>query len=326
MEDFRNIELDNNLTFEPRLQEYIKKLNYYKKNNIAPSFDLEREYSITKEDKLKIRTFLKGRYDITKIELNDSHDEYVLPIQNTFGISHDDYKKDPRYERLQKKLQRDRDATYNRYSYGNGAEIKSNDTGLMTDEQYQKLEESKHFLDNIPYRSDYALNVGQRSKRVYDVHPPRIQYNQRPHNSQCRDTRNDLPHDNNLLDIITKLDGFREHTNTIYQYPVDMDIYPNQNQKTGINQQAVPMRGKNVQLVGGTRDVDIENCLMKGLPERNAKFKSLGYPNYSDHSFGYISGDIQDPNHVVMPFPRGGEVSRLENNFRRSKPYQREII
>jgi hypothetical protein len=34
MEDFKNIDLDNNLTFEPRLQEYLKKLTNYKKNNI----------------------------------------------------------------------------------------------------------------------------------------------------------------------------------------------------------------------------------------------------------------------------------------------------
>jgi len=324
MEDFKNIDIDNNLTFEPRLQEYIKKLNYYKKYNIAPPFNLEREYSITREDKIKIKNFLHGRYDITKIELQEERDEYVIPAQNTFGITHDDYKKDPRYERLQKKLQRDRDATQNRHSYGNGAEIQGNDNKFITDEQYQKLEESKHFLDNKPYYSDYALNVGHHSKRVYDVHPLKIQYNQRPHNSQHRDSRQDLPHDNNLSNIIAKLDSFKKHTNTIYQHPQHMDIYSNQ--KINNNNQAVPMRGNRVNLIGGTRDVDIENCLIKGLPERNAKFKSLGYPNYSDHSFGYISGDIQDPKHVVLPFPRGGEASRLENDFRRAKPYQRQII
>lgn len=89
--------------------------------------------------------------------------------------------------------------------------------------------------------------------------------------------------------------------------------------------QAVALRGKGVNAIGGTREIDNDNCLIKGLPERDAKFKSLGYPNYSDHSFQYISEDIQDPNHVVLPFPRGGVPSRLENNYRRAKPYNRDI-
>ena len=88
----------------------------------------------------------------------------------------------------------------------------------------------------------------------------------------------------------------------------------------------VPLRGKGVQRMGGTRDVDIENCLMKGIPESNAKAKSFGYPNYSDHSFDFISDDIQDPKHVVMQFPRGGESSRLDKNFKSAKPYKREIF
>ncbi len=332
MEDFKNINLDNNLTFEPRLQEYLKKLIYYRKNNIQPSSDLEREFNITKEDKIKIKAFLSGKKDIYSKE---SHDKYSVVEDTGFEIKYDDFKKDPRYERLQKKIQRDKDANNNRYNYGQGPEITGynnnfSGTDFITDE------EPNHFLDSKPYMSDFYLNVrNNKNERTYEYNPPTIQYRQRLHHSQNKDEINALPHNPKLDDLIGKLDSYREHTNTIYQYSSDMDFENkinvpsvNSRNKKYVNTsqyQAVPLRSDGVNLIGGTRDVDVENCLMKGLPERDAKFKSLGYPNYSDHSFQFISGDIQDPNHVVLPFSRGGINSRNQNNFERAKPYYRDI-
>ena len=341
MEDFKNIDLDNNLTFEPRLQEYLKRVSNYKKNNIEPSSNLEREFNITREDKLKIRAFLSGKKDIYSIE---SQDKYTPSDDSGFSIRYDDYKKDPRYERLQQKLQRDKDAINNKYSYGTGSEITgcrtSSKTGnmsnFMTDTEYRKNQESNQFLDAKPFVSDHYLNVrNNKNERTYDSFPPNIQYNQSLHYSQDQDAINDLQHKHNVDELIGKLDSYRDHTNTIYQYSADMDIENkisipsiNSNNKKYLNTsnyQAVPLRGNGVNLIGGTRDVDTENYLMKGLPERDAKFKSLGYPNYSDHSFQYISNDIQDPNHTVLPFARGGINSRNENNFKKAKQYTREI-
>ena len=171
--------------------------------------------------------------------------------------------------------------------------------------------------------------------RSYDSFPPEIQYRQTLQYSQDQDAKNVLPHNHNVDELIGKLDSYRDQTNTIYQYSADMDIENkisipsiNSNNKKYLNTskyQAVPLRGNGTNLIGGTRDVDTENCLMKGLPERDAKFKSLGYPNYSDHSLQYISKDIQDPNHVILPFSRGGINSRNENNFKKAKQYTREI-
>jgi hypothetical protein len=336
MQDFRNIELSNNLTLEPRLQEYWKKINYYKNNNIAPSSNLEKEFSITDEDRIKLKMFIGNN-----IQFPTSQEAYNVPDNSGFQIKYEDYKKDPRYERLQQKLQRDKNANSSKYSYGKGPDIcryknSMNSTSENTDEQYFKEEEKNHFLDTIsPYNSDYALNVRHNGPRVYDSAPPKIQFNQYLPYKQHGDSR-DLPHDNNLDCIIDKLATFRNNTNVIGQYPKEMDHQVNikGQAKNNLNvydteitksYQAVPLRGKGVNAIGGTRDVDNENCLIKGLPERNAKFKSLGYPNYSDHSFQFISEDIQDPNHVVLPFPRGGVPSRSENNYRRAKPYNRDV-
>lgn len=57
-------ELNNNITLEPRLQEYIRKKIYYKQNNINPEFPLEKQYSITKSDMIIINKYFKGNTDI----------------------------------------------------------------------------------------------------------------------------------------------------------------------------------------------------------------------------------------------------------------------
>jgi hypothetical protein len=331
MEDFKDIELKNNLTLEPRLQEYLKKKSFYKKNNIDPSFDLEREFNITKDDRMRMKGFLRGSKDLY---CNDT--KYTAPEENMgFSIKHDDFKNDPRYERLQKKLQRDKDANMAKYSYGSGAEINGHsnqrNTNFITDDDYQREQESNFFLDSKPYMSDYYLNVRKNSRRTYDNDnfPPSLQYKKySPWETPNYKPEHELPHNNNLNDIIKKIDEYKIQTNTIRDYPVEMDKEVNYSNKPFPHNSyaSVPLRGNNVNRIGGTRDVNVENCLIKGLPDRDAKFKSLGYPNYSEHSFDYISGDIQDPKHVVLPFPRGGFNSRLENDFKRAKSYQREIF
>jgi hypothetical protein len=176
MEDFRNIDLKNNMTLEPRLQEYLKKKSYFKKHNIDPSYNLEREHGITKDDKLRLRAFMRG--DINCMDSAPTQSIIEDTGDTGFQIKHDDYKSDPRYEKLQKKIQRDKDANMSKYSYGNGPVITGymNSTSSMnnnkyTDDEYMKDTERGQFLDSTPYTSDYSLNVGKKSNRVYDNFP-----------------------------------------------------------------------------------------------------------------------------------------------------------
>lgn len=234
-----------------------------------------------------------------------------------------------------KKIQRDRDANMAKYNFAGSCNMGGydfmNNTShdkYVTDEEYQQMEEQKHFLDSRPYYSDYSLNVRNPSCRTYDNHPAKIQYKQYvPWERANREPGPDLNTENSDFDKLQfRLNNFKTKTNRIYQFPEDMDNNYFQSSYETNSSSSVPLRGKGVQRMGGTRDVDVENCLIKGLPERNAKAKSFGYPNYSDHSFDFISDDIQDPKHVVMQFPRGGESSRLDKNFKSAKPYKREIF
>lgn len=58
-------------------------------------------------------------------------------------------------------------------------------------------------------------------------------------------------------------------------------------------------------------DPEMTSEMILGMPSHTKK--SYGFNDTFEHSFDYIDGDIQDSRHVVLPFPRGGISSRLEN-------------
>ena len=55
----KNMLLSGDVMLEPRLQEYLKKKTFYRKNNVDPCIAPELEYQITPFDKkiLKIREY-----------------------------------------------------------------------------------------------------------------------------------------------------------------------------------------------------------------------------------------------------------------------------
>lgn len=58
--NFGDMSFNNCLMYlEPRLQEYIKKKEYFTKNHIKPSISLEQEYGITKIDMININKLMK---------------------------------------------------------------------------------------------------------------------------------------------------------------------------------------------------------------------------------------------------------------------------
>lgn len=66
--NLKNMRCDGTVMLEPRLQEYMKKKRYYKKNNITPCVSLEKEYQISSLDKRALRDFLSGRTDLYNTE------------------------------------------------------------------------------------------------------------------------------------------------------------------------------------------------------------------------------------------------------------------
>jgi len=80
--DFDNgMKLDGNIMLEPRLQEYLKKKKFYKKNNIKPDISIEQEFQITNIDRRILRAFLKG-------------EKHMYDQQNPKSSSFDKFKED----------------------------------------------------------------------------------------------------------------------------------------------------------------------------------------------------------------------------------------
>jgi hypothetical protein len=367
MDDLNNIYCKRGISLEPRLQEYLKKKKFYKNYNSNPSVPLEKEFMITNEDKRRIKAFLNGDddlYDSDKVEkyIDPPNDELLNQM-----FPSNELKNDPRFDRQRLKMERDNEAmkmrhNYSNYTFDSPNLIQNNDgmymkqpTKLKTQPKHKQyinasrleedpidrmieLQEEKEkdifseptFLDSrgFDYENKYSLHYKDNDPRTYN-HPPKTQNNVRQPYTQY-DCAYKLPHDNNLNNIIGKLDTYTKHTNTIYQHSAEMDTENkmsipcvNSNNKKYINTadyKSVPYMGKN----GELRNVDYETYLKNPFPTRSAR--SFGHNTTAEHSFQYISNDLQSADHTVMPFPRGGENTRTNNHATSRPTYTREIL
>lgn len=337
------------LSLEPRLQEYLNKKKYYGENNIKPVVPLEQEYMITDNDRRTVITFLNGDQDIynfTKAKQSTIGMETVAPTKNFFPSSK--FKPDKRLEKMKEKQKRDREAIRQRNNYGNMSES-SNITNLKfstqtgdDDHLYKSQRQSINdaydaplFLDSKYSEQENKYRINYKPDKLTEQHiPSTIQYKQTKHYEKPINKHNKsndyLPHDTNVNKIIGNLDTYVDHTNTIYHQNLEMDtdqkvIKPalNTNGKCNLNTsryQPIPYMGTKA----GLKDINIANSLQCGLPSRGSK--SYGYKNPSEHYFDYIDGDIQKPEHTVLPFPRGGMQTRYDNHGDKYRPkYGRDI-
>lgn len=356
-EDLKNPMCSGNIMLEPRLQEYLKKRTYYKTNNIEPSVPLEMEFMITDSDLNRIRCFLKGDKQIYETnrqgDFFDSNECVGYDDSKKFNFfpSRELFKEDPHYKLQQKKMARDKQAMEQRHNYENYQFMKPLDSNRMNIYNNQisydnstllGSQNSNNFKDSfdIPKFLDDGFEMESKYKqnpnlfkntdtRKYN-NPPNTQYRQRV--PTLRDNKIDdkdcIPHNNNLNNIIGNLDTYTNSVSMNYQGSNEMDydnkmVMPNMNSggRKYINTagyQSIPLMAKD-----GLRDIEMEN-LMKKLPSKDTKKKSYGYSNPAEHYFDYITEDMQQPDHVVLPFPRGGSATR-QTNKTASRPYKRDI-
>lgn len=152
----------------------------------------------------------------------------------------------------------------------------------------------------------------------FPVYPPNIQYKTRLHHEHIENCGkyNNLRHKPNAEKILKYTKDNTDPPAFLYRIirPISServyeDKYPNECINT-IRDQYI----NNKEL-----DADIMNDMILGMPSHTRK--SYGYNDSFEHSFDYIDEDIQTPDHVVLPFPRGGISARLENK----KPIKRDI-
>lgn len=148
----------NNMMLEPRLQEYIKKKQYYKKNNIMPVISAEQEFSINGEDVKRIKAFLKGKKNIYD---HKEQDKYIEPLeQQGFETDPDEmYKCDPRFKRYLIKVGRDKEASRQRHMQGDIDQRYFKN--ILNDKYYDKVDAEYNkgkFKDTVDENPDTIID------------------------------------------------------------------------------------------------------------------------------------------------------------------------
>lgn len=92
------------IQLEPRLQEYMRRKVFNEENNVEPEIPEEQEFCITPHDSKIMKRFNQGKKKLyTSRRLNkDPH--FVKAESHDFDSMHD-FKADPRFERIKKKME-----------------------------------------------------------------------------------------------------------------------------------------------------------------------------------------------------------------------------
>lgn len=283
----------NNYNLEPRLIEYLEKLNFYKKNKMEPDLPLEIMYSISEQD---IETINKSVGPKQKISKNRSikkaknpKPEFEKPLNRGMFVPDDPSK-----------------STYD--------DIVDPDKFLVTQE------DGKNFSNKYS-QSRFITN------RHY-THPPKLDYKLRLHPTQ---KKADLTqHQSDLNNVLTGLHSYAQKASISMESSAEMD------EISKVNVPSVSSRGKksaNANLYMTSPFIDplysLKNTQlesnMRGLPSGSRK--TIGHPNPFEHYFQYIGSDIQDPDHIIMDFPRGGYDTRGFNHQMRGACYnERDVM
>lgn len=312
--DYYDCTKNDEMMMEPRLLEYIKKKKYYKENGIQSEV-LDQQYAITKSDIARIRDYIKGENN--KVS-DESHRDFIDPSKASFPSS--EFKKDARLERIKAKQQREHEASEQRHDYG--VISKSYDM-YRTDRPFASAS-GNDFKKSDFNPNNWLKNSKDEVMKEYDS-PPKRSFSKtntyvNPKSSYNSYLSNDTTIDNSdtkhtIDEIIGDLNSYSQRDRNYERYSRKKE---NEN-----NYQAVPFMksGENGVADNLSRDIDVDTMMRFGTTPLRAG-KSLGYKNVAEHSFSYISPDIQNPDHHVMD---RGIPSRAFNK-EVARPFRRDPV
>jgi hypothetical protein len=336
---------------EPRLQEYLKKKQLYKKNNITSCTSLEQQYMIIPEDISRIKAFYNGDrniYDYNK------QTEYIDLVEPQKFFPSDTYKKkDTRMQNIKNKQLDHVKANEQRNDFSNlqhtqqritpyTNNVNNKQSMTFSDPPFNSPNnmQLENYYNSHDSKIESRVNHFQNDSRVYHD-TPKIEYkNKLPYKQEyCepRDFHNDKHHDHKVNDIIGDFNEFKgdniHHYHKQFKVDNDLKVRNPSNQNCINNSKNLNWdKYRPVRDINSIRDshnsnknidVDAENEMIMGMPTRT--LKSYGFKNPVEHHFDYITNDIQTPNHTVMSFPRGGYSTR-EMNHQTSRPYTRNVM
>lgn len=341
---------ETTMYLEPRLQEYIRRKRFNKENNITPNIPEEKEFCITSYDKKIIKRHKEGKnriYDDDTI----SKDPHFVKASGKFEFEDHDFKKDPRYRRLQRKMASHKKAREAISNYSNMDDCythfhNSNPYDLRQDKRPQRISKPYDNNDEISNSSDNydpmnqhengflldsrdlvlasdrtsATNYQNSNRGKYCYSPNQVSCNESSyHHTPKISYRNTLIHE--------KVNGGLEHNHSVNDIVDDLNDYRKHLDNTytylgdQLNHQSnshkVNLRGRE----NNRRNVPFQYG--NGFPNitledslrggfRDSSKKSIGFRNAFENQFQYISSDISDPNHTVQMYPQNSRGQNKE--------------
>jgi hypothetical protein len=351
----------SNTELEPRLSEYLKRKTFYENNNVIPTVPLEKQFSITKNDIKQIKLYeskncetelreskLRESSNFSKYT-NDSdtdsdsnsdfNDKFVeLPKKKRVNFEDEShlvqFKKsqfptqniyDPRLERIQEKMRREKEACKYRGNTANlqrSYDMYSRDFSSASSRDFEgefNLDNIKTEINNVNggvYEANSNFNTHELitppSTHQYND-PPKIQYNQQLHYQRNNSKNNTL---GSGYTSYRKPELPRFERQNVIDLDHKTNIVSNNCRKTDLN---ILYEGAEELTNAPLKNIDLENYVKYGYP--TSKARSLGFENPFEHQFQYIDDDIQSPEHSVFDRPT---ASRLDNKTQ-TKFKQRDI-
>ena len=338
----QNFDCGNNIMLEPRLQEYLKKLKYYRTNKIIPSVPLEQEFQINDLDKKRVMDFFKGQTDL----YNDKKYQMIQKNQRQEFPSKE-FRDDPRVPKLNTKRPNDvknlgmfmPNNSNSHQNYYEGETVPVNhpldsrdiiNNSEFIDEYYPENDSSAvdDFIIGSNNQPDNKyMNIGGDTRNnqmlpnmagsndMAPAYPKRSSLQWNPYLEYNYNQAEQIGQQHNNLSPV------HDMNESSYMDVKEKRVIPNMKSRRDrpntTSYQPIPYQGHGA----GQGDPDIETCIQFGMPTRT--FKSYGYRNPAEHYYDYIEEDMQQPNNVVLPFPRGGVSTRLDNKRR---TYNRTVM
>lgn len=320
--DFADHMCENGMMLEPRLMEYVTRKIKYKKDHVEATIPLEKMFRITREDKAVIKKYLKGN----KVKSRWGSDEdLIAPNTKPFKSSQELFKEDPRYQRLQTKLRRNREAQQHRYdsNIAGDYDISGSDARFRTaPDSGRNIRPHNHtkrrsnndrdmfLLDSSqdPSKYDnprYLDHPNVRNNQREPHHEPKVQYRRSVRYSQDYDEDHPRPYvQQRHSQVIDDIDDYKSQVGSHRRhYEENQDQYH------------TPYPYQH------SRNVDMDTYIRNGYNSRGGK--KVGYENPVEHYFDYIDPEIQEPRHVLSD---RGVSTRMHNKSRGGRNYSREIL
>ena len=350
----KHVKCDGNIMLEPRLIEYLRKKEYYKKHpDIKPCINLEHEFSIKENDILKIKSVLRGNKDIynyknNELNKNQNQKQQYFPSK--------EFRDDKRVKKIvndvpKKIVNRGMFVPEKGNTYYEDPRV---DTDIIMDGRDFSSDNKHKFSSFNINESRFDPRVDERIPRGnMDINASNSHYNVSGQINNRQYSSQNNNHLNEPGNLVTRdmLSGPNSRNAGRSSGPLAFDFFKTPSQCSNSNQfseisdmdysskmvipkvsnnsnknintsnyMAVPYMGNGCD----NRDVDLETNMLRGMPTTTAK--SYGFRNPEEHYYNYVDPQFQNDETSVLPFPRGGEHTRNANRQDARKVYTRDIM